>query len=137
LVFLKAVLHERGSELSEGYLQGGRGSLVASLDYALTKGPSWLFDMFGVTALGTMRAKRLFRVTNPNRKRPGPVTIAVNTNLLPVDGIEVLLDGIPVTETSTLLFIVRQILAHDVTEPNGAGATMISTYAPLEVLSAA
>lgn len=57
---------------------GDRASMAASLDYAISKRPVWLEDMFGIGTGGRQNAQRIFRVTNPNRKRPGPVALSVN-----------------------------------------------------------
>jgi len=56
-------------------IQGERGSLASSLDYAIHKQPLWLADMFGLDQNGQSLLRRLIRIVNPNRKRPGPVAI--------------------------------------------------------------
>ncbi len=67
-VFLRFVTSEQDQRF--GYcLQGGRGSLASSLDYALSKSPAWLLEMFGTGPQGSPYARRLFRILNPNRKR--------------------------------------------------------------------
>ena len=58
-------------------LEGANGSLAASLDYAISKQPRWLDDMFGTTPQGVSISKHLFRRINPDRKRPGPVTVFI------------------------------------------------------------
>ena len=58
-------------------LSGYAGSLAASLDYALSKQPQWLHDMFGTTSRGDSVARLIFRRMNPERKRPGPVQVFV------------------------------------------------------------
>lgn len=108
-VLLKAILHDKMAD-SQPYISGERSSIAASLDYALAKGPAWLFDMFGVTSLGGLRAKRLFRITNPSRKRPGPVVVSLNTNILPSSNIRVTLNGTPVEDTCLLLRMVESFL---------------------------
>lgn len=109
-VFLKTLLHDKMETSLQPYILGGRSSLAASLDYALVKGPAWLADMFGTTSLGGLRAKRLFRVTNPNRKRPGPVVVALNMNMLPSSNIRVTLDGDVVEDSSLLLWMAESFL---------------------------
>jgi hypothetical protein len=74
-------------------ISGEKGSLAASLDYALSKEPNWLGEMFGFTVGGSLMARRLFLVSNPNRKRPGPVVIVLNERVLSNKDIEVTLDG--------------------------------------------
>lgn len=62
---------------SPAAIDGGDYSLAASLDYAISKQPLWLQDMFGTTPQGTAISKLLFRRMNPDRKRPGPVTVFI------------------------------------------------------------
>lgn len=91
-LFLKAKLMDESAR-GEPLLSGRAKSLAASPDYALTKQPVWLLDMFGITAGGGTYARRLFRVTNSHRKRVGPVAISLNPHLCPQSCIEVVLDG--------------------------------------------
>jgi hypothetical protein len=58
-------------------IDGEGESLAASLDYAISKQPLWLQDMFGISPQGTPISKLLFRRMNPDRKRPGPVTVFI------------------------------------------------------------
>ena len=77
-----------------GAMQGHTGSLAASLDYALSKQPIWLSEMFGCDKHGISFARRMILRTNPERKRPGPVVLAVNHFYLPASAIEVHVDGV-------------------------------------------
>jgi hypothetical protein len=127
---LTTVLHEKAAGMSEPHIQGDRDSIAASLDYALTKGPIWLSEMFGTASDGTLRAKRLFRVSNPNRKRVGPVTISVNPHLLPAESIRFTLDGEAVEDAVTLGMMVQCLLGTRITgqtiEKGVLGATVSS-----------
>jgi hypothetical protein len=67
-----------GGEHKTANILGYQGSLAASLDYAITKQPVWIRDMFGTDAGGNTLAQRLIARTNPNRKRPGPVVLGLN-----------------------------------------------------------
>jgi len=58
-------------------IEGKDSSLAASLDYALSKQPLWIQDMFGKTPQEKSISKLLFRRINPDRKRPGPVTVFI------------------------------------------------------------
>jgi hypothetical protein len=79
------------SRLDEGrtVLAGARGSSIASLDYAISKQPCWLTDMFGTDSFGISLVRRLILRTNPERKRPGPVFLSLNTRYLDPSMIEV------------------------------------------------
>jgi hypothetical protein len=86
-------------------IEGYGGSLAASLDYALSKQPVWLADMFGCDPKGTCLARRMILRTNPERKRPGPVVLAVNHVYLPGSSIEVFVNGAPCTGSALERFI--------------------------------
>lgn len=90
---------------------GEKGSLAASLDYALSKEPNWLGELFGFTAGGGLMARRLFLVSNPNRKRPGPVVIVLNERVLASQDIAVSLDGRPVSSVEDWGSLLGAILA--------------------------
>jgi hypothetical protein len=106
-IFLKAKLIADLNPV-EPMLSGEERSLAASLDYAITKKPNWLLDMFGVSAQGVATARRLFKVSNSHRKRGGPVSISLNLCACPPHGIEIVLDGKPVQTQEAF----RQMLAH-------------------------
>lgn len=74
-------------------LSGGQGSLAASLDYAISKKPCWLQDMFGVDSDGRLVIQRLVLRRNPERKRAGPVEILLNNHFFPAARIQINLDG--------------------------------------------
>jgi hypothetical protein len=59
-------------------LAGEKDSLASSLDYAVSKQPIWLTEMFGCDSQGSSLAKRMILRTNPERKRPGPVVLGIN-----------------------------------------------------------
>jgi hypothetical protein len=90
-------------------ISGEKGSLAASLDYALSKEPNWLGEMFGFTPAGGLIARRLFLVSNPNRKRPGPVVIVLNERVLATAEIKVSLDGKVLTSTEDLQRLLNTI----------------------------
>jgi hypothetical protein len=77
----------------QGSISGERGSLAASLDYSIAKNGQWLADMFGVYSDGTLRARRVLRRTNPERKRPGPVEIFLNPAILSPREVTIRLDA--------------------------------------------
>lgn len=92
-------------------ISGQHASQAVSLDYALAKAPCWILDMFGVFQNGRPTARRLFLVTNPHQKRPGPVTIAINEAALSPSNIQVFVDGGVTTDPSELMDILRDVEA--------------------------
>ena len=77
----------------EALLRGDANSLAASLDYAISKQPVWLTDMFGCDQQGISFARRLILRTNPERKRPGPVTLGINQMYIAPEAITVYVNG--------------------------------------------
>lgn len=122
IAFLRHMLSRR-VEGFPAYFAGGKGSLASSLDYALSKEPGWLGEMFGQTATGACFGRRLFKITNPNRKRPGPVIIAVNHILVKSEDVRVVLNGQPVDTTEGLLKILDVL---DTDNARAEGATLLA-----------
>jgi hypothetical protein len=116
-LFLKTKLLDE-SDRVEPVLSGGAKSLAASLDYALTKQPGWILDMFGVSAAGKTYARRLFRVTNSHRKRGGPVAISPNPHLCHHDCVEVVLDGKVIEAPELLRTMLNSIEAGGCAAPS-------------------
>jgi hypothetical protein len=90
-------------------LWGEAGSLASSLDYAICKQPLWLVEMFGTLPTGDCVAKRLFRVTNSSRKRPGPVVVGLNSNLLSAENIEFYWEGVSCSDAALLRCLLKNI----------------------------
>jgi hypothetical protein len=111
--FIRFAMSEQNDKV-DYCLIGGKGSLAASLDYALSKGPAWIGEMFGATPGGGLYAKRLFRITNPNRKRPGPVALSVNRSLIAGDGVQLFVNGRKVIEAGEMAKVLRAIEAQEV-----------------------
>ena len=99
---LKSVILYKSSSDELPILVGEKGSLAASLDYALTKQPLWIQEMFGYDAAGKSLGQRLFNRTNSHRKRPGPVVIKVNEKALPISNIHIFLNETRVEDISAL-----------------------------------
>jgi hypothetical protein len=78
---------------SDAFLRGLGNSLAASLDYAISKQPMWLTEMFGCDQQGISLARRMILRTNPERKRPGPVTLGINQSYLPPSQITIFVNG--------------------------------------------
>lgn len=62
-------------------IEGGRGSMAASLDGVLSQEPEWFVQMFGLRTQGTPRCRRLFARSNPGRKRCGPVAVSLSQRI--------------------------------------------------------
>jgi GTP cyclohydrolase II len=90
-------------------LQGERGSVAASLEYAIDKQPHWLQEMFGSDSKGNTLLRRLLHRDNPGGKRPGQIAISVNRSALSPESIQVFVDDVLVSSTRDLLFVTRAV----------------------------
>lgn len=93
----------------ESVLQGGKGSIVASVDYALDKQPEWLMEMFGTSTDGRSYAKSFIRRTNPGMKRAGPVCIGLYGDLLLPGAIQITWENEEITNYRRLLEFYRAL----------------------------
>lgn len=109
LLFLKAAADRLGGFESLTPLSGCRGSLAASLDYAIAKEPEWIIDVFGADSKGTPIIRRLVRITNPNQKRPGPVALCLNQSFLPSAAISITVAGIEVQSLEAINRMIGKI----------------------------
>ncbi len=110
LAFL-VVQSAANSKAPESYptLRGDKGSPAASLDYAMGKSPNWIIDMFGLDFVGQPLAKRVIRRMNPERKRPGPVTVYLSEALLVHGLIEVYIGEQRIVDTESLTELAQRI----------------------------
>jgi hypothetical protein len=107
ILCVKSVLADKSSPSPAlPIIHGFRGSLVASLDYAIAKQPVWLIDMFGCDTSGRPIGQRLLCRTNSHLKRPGPVAIGLNTHALSAQNIHIFWNEQRVEDVETL----RQLL---------------------------
>jgi len=63
-------------------IYGERGSLAAALDGSMAKSAAWLSDCFGCDQQGNSIVRRILTRTNPERKRPGPVSIGISEKVI-------------------------------------------------------
>jgi hypothetical protein len=106
----------RNEALEHGLLVGYAGSLAATLDWAISKESVWLLDMFGADSGGRPVARRLLLRSNPCLKRPGPVSIGVNSRILPQEQLRIYLNGSPAEDLETLIAIERALLLEEETD---------------------
>lgn len=126
LLFLKTKLLEFNRE-SDALLKGGEGTLASSLDYAISKQPIWLLDMLGLYPDGRPVAQRLFRRTNPERKKGGDVIIGVNTSLLDPLQIRIFLSEDELCTPDEIESLIAQIAGEPAakTKPSAPATTLV------------
>ena len=90
-------------------IAGGKGSAACSLDYALTKQPSWLCEMFGTDSQGNALLRRVINRTNSEQKYPGPTILSINLSRLESCIISVFLDSAPLGDSVQLRGIADTI----------------------------
>lgn len=108
VLMLRALAASKGSNV-EPHLIGAKGSLASSLDYAISKGPLWIGEMFGVQESGNLVIRRLVLISNSNRKRPGPVVISVNERSLAASMIRVTIDDEEISSLEDIEALLRVI----------------------------
>jgi len=74
------------------HLSGGKGSPASSLDYAMTKQPMWVNDIFGLSRNGKSCIHRMFLRTNPGMKKGKEVRLSLNERYCDTDNIKIYLD---------------------------------------------
>lgn len=108
LLLTKAALLGRGERHeSNAGLRGYAGSVAASLDYAISKEPSWIIEMFGIEKSGRSRIRKLIKRTNAERKLPGPVMLVLNTAHLPLSAITIWWNGARVVDPTVLKSLIH------------------------------
>jgi hypothetical protein len=103
------------SVLEEPFIKGCGGSLAASLDYAISKQPMWLTEMFGCDQSGISLIRRMVLRTNPERKRPGPTVLSINERFMPSGSISIIVDGVKASREE--LLVLSAALADEVDLP--------------------
>ncbi|NLF25945.1 MAG: hypothetical protein GX589_09865 [Deltaproteobacteria bacterium] len=115
LLLLQTAAWSRNSKdadpLSAPRLVGADHTLASSLDYAVSKLPLWLMDMFGLDSRGNALARRLIRRTNPERRRGGNCVLALNLNMLPADKIHIFLNEQAVHDGRQLELLSTKMMA--------------------------
>ena len=74
-------------------LIGGTGSPAASVDFAISRQPRWITEVFGVDKQGVSLLRRFITRSNSNMKRPGPVAISITNSPLSEVAITVSVNG--------------------------------------------
>lgn len=120
-------------------ISGPRGSLAASLGYAISKEPLWLQEMFGLDSKGTSILKRLLKRSNPELKRPGPTSVSVNESIVRRQSISIYVGSLPVeaeAELQSLLFgLERSTEDSPKVAPTSSSSSSVSPPPPMPGLS--
>ncbi|NDC37488.1 MAG: hypothetical protein EBZ48_05495 [Proteobacteria bacterium] len=111
VIAVRAAISARtGAALTTAALSGMGGSLASTLDYAISKEPSWSCDMFGVDGNGRSLIRRMFVRTNSERKFPGPVVIGLNSAFLAPEQIIIRWDGALVSDVAQMDTLAQGLL---------------------------
>lgn len=90
-------------------LKGKKGSSAASLDYALTKKPQWISDLFGSDSKGNPILLRMVKRSNSGFKRGGPVGISLNSSFFKPSSVKIYLDDVLITKAEELLELLKAV----------------------------
>ena len=97
------------SQECSAVIEGGDGTPALSLDYALGKEPQWVCDVFGRDKKGEPLVRRLFRRSNPDRKRSGPAAVSLNVAAWDWVEIEVIVGTEKLTSVLELRALAQRI----------------------------
>jgi len=112
LLFLK---HAAGEDPS---LEGNSGSYASTLDYALSKQPNWLLDMFGVDDTGLSSLRTIIVRTNSEQKQPGPVRLWLDEKFLKLFSTKVYLNNQELITKEALITLHSAIELQSARLPN-------------------
>jgi len=102
-------------------LIGEKGSLCRSLDYAISKKPDWIMDLFGYDSEGDSYVGRFFWRDNPEGKREGPTKVTLNTKMIAPEMISVRLHGDTIVDRERLVAVLAALMTTDnESSPSGA-----------------
>jgi|GEM_PF-2031430 len=106
---------KEGDDQSPFALSSQYTLLASSLDFAISKKPMWLVEMFGISKAGTLFFSRLFSRTNPEQKRVGPVTVYVTRSVLAPSGIRIHIGNKQILRRDELLLLAQslEVRLHD------------------------
>jgi hypothetical protein len=94
---------------SHPMLRGGTGSFASSLDYAIDKQTTWLYDMFGWDDRGAGFSRRLFVRSNPGQRIAAPVAISLQLHCLSELEIEIFLNYEKITTLEGYLGLLNKL----------------------------
>ncbi len=92
-------------------LVGRTGSLASSLDYAIDKQTSWLYEMFGWDSKGVGLSRKLLLRSNPGQRMQAPVAISMNLNYLEPANITIMFEYAEVSTLGELQALRTHLLA--------------------------
>ncbi len=98
--------------------EGGRGSLAASLDFALGKQSDWMNAIFGWDEDGNCLARRLIKRINPEGRRPGPFALFLKPDEMRPEDIAVYLNGNLVKDEQSLLRLCQRLSSQSFPKKN-------------------
>jgi hypothetical protein len=122
LLMVEAALRNH-TAASGPLLRGTSGSFASSLDYAIDKQTTWLYDMFGWDDRGTGFSRRLFIRSNPGQRLTAPVAISLNLNCLACSEISIFQNYEPVTDRESLELLLKklEVVPESVSNDDGVG----------------
>lgn len=108
--FVSAALAYEEGESETFSLEGERGTLVSSLDFALGKEPEWLNTLCGFDSEGRAAARRLILRGNPEGKRPGPFSLSLNQDYLSPGQVRIFWNDRRVIDAGELSFLASSLV---------------------------
>jgi hypothetical protein len=100
-------------------LEGRKGSLAASLDYAISKKPNWVMELFSSDKSGRSLVQKFLLRTNPERKLGESVLVCFNQKILEPRNVCIYVNGKIESSRDQLQSFLNQ-LAPETQEDNTA-----------------
>jgi hypothetical protein len=125
LLLIKAKVSGRTEDL----LVGTAPSPATSLDHALSKQPVWMGDMFGHLPNKRPYISKLILSSNPGGKRPEPVRLGLNQELIAASDIQVFIANSEISDCSIIQAVEDKIEA--AWQASGTTTTPSSAVQPL------
>ena len=101
----------------DALLVGGKGSLAASLDYAISKETHWLVDVFGLSDGLVPNFRRVFKRTNSGRKRSGPVAVSLSKSFMEPGALHIKLNAYDIVTHDDVKLLLSRLSQHEFDRP--------------------
>lgn len=97
------------NSLLQAALVGRAGSAARTLDYAISKRPNWVVDLFHFDSEGSSLVGRFFWRVNSEGRRPGPISISFNPHMFSARSIVIRKGGKEITNAEQLLRLAESL----------------------------
>jgi hypothetical protein len=130
LLVLYSAMGDSESPEETAILEGQGGSIASSLDYAVSRQPLWIIDMFGLERSGRPAIRKILNRWNSDRSKGDVVALGINRNVVSADDIEVYLGFERVTQLEALHQLANCLIVANASEDRLLERSAASTISP-------